>query len=129
MGERRRAVKPGYKRLSVQLPEELLGELYAVAGRSVSSWIEKAVGEKLEEERRRRLLRELPTPLRERLVKTAGGEDAAVHLLTKVIEKGLAEIEEEMDEELMQGVLGEIHEQEERLAQLKQASKSLSGRG
>jgi Mg/Co/Ni transporter MgtE len=128
VGERRRAVKPGYKRLSVQLPEELLGELYAVAGRSVSSWIEKAVGEKLEEERRRRLLRELPTPLRERLVKTAGGEDAAVHLLTKVIEKGLAEIEEEMDEELVQEVLGEAHKRE-RLSEVKRGQSSLSGRG
>jgi hypothetical protein len=71
------------------------------------------------------LLRELPTPLREKLVKTAGSEDAAVHLLVKVIETGLEELE---DEQAVQEILGEIHERE-RLAEVKQALKSLSGRG
>jgi predicted DNA-binding protein len=126
VSERRRPVKPGYKRLSIQLPEELLSELYAVAGRSVSGWIEKAVVEKLEEEKRRRLLRELPTPLREKLVKTAGSEDAAVHLLVKVIETHLEELE---DEQAVQEAIGFAHEQEERLAGVKRGQSSLSGRG
>jgi len=39
-GEKRRCVRFGYKRLSIQLPEELVSELYALAGRNVSGWIE-----------------------------------------------------------------------------------------
>jgi hypothetical protein len=116
MSERRRPVRPGYKRLTIQLPEELLSELYAVAGRSVSGWIEKVVVEKLEAERRRRLLRELPTPLREKLVKAAGSEEDATRLLIKVIEKGLAEIEEDEVEEAAQVAIGFAHRQE-RLAE------------
>ena len=128
MGERRRAVKPGYKRLSIQLPEELVSEVFALTGRNPSVWIEQVLRERLEIEKRRRMLGLLPEPLREKLVKAAGSEEAAVHLLTKVVERGLAEIEEEEDEELVQEVLGEAHARE-RLSEVKQASKSLSGRG
>ena len=111
----RRSVRPGYKRLCAQLPEELVREVYAHAGRSVSAWIEAAVREKLEEERSRQLLTLLPSPLREKLVKAAGGEAAASRLLPKLVEKGLAELEEE---EVVQEALGEVHRRE-RLAEPK----------
>jgi len=113
--EKRRCVRPGYKRLNIQLPEDLLSELYAHAGRRVSAWIEAAVREKLEEERSRRLLDVLPPLLREKLVKAAGGEAAATRLLPKLVEKGLAELEEE---EVVQEALGEVHRRE-RLAEPK----------
>jgi len=128
VSERRRPVRPGYRRLSIFLPEDLYLEIHGIAGRSVSGWIEEVLRERLEIEKRKRMLGLLPEPLREKLVRTAGSEEAAVHLLAKVVEKGLAEIEEEEDEELVQEVIGEANERE-RLAQLKQASKSLSGRG
>jgi hypothetical protein len=119
MSERRRAVRPGYRRVTVSLPEDLCEEVRMVAGyRGLSSWVEEAIREKLEAERRRRLLRELPTPLREKLVKAAGSEEAAVHLLAKVIEKGLAELEEDEVEEAAQEAIGFAHRQE-RLAELK----------
>jgi Mg/Co/Ni transporter MgtE len=130
VGERRRnAVKPGYKRLTVLLPVELYAELRAVSEHNgVSRWIESVLREKLEAERRKRMLGLLPEPLREKLVKTAGSEDAAVHLLAKVVERGLAEIEEEADEDLIQQVLGDVHARE-RLSEVKRVSKSLSGGG
>jgi len=114
VGERRRAVRPGCRRLSIQLPEEMVGEIFAVAGRNPSRWIEQVLRERLEEERRRRLLRELPTPLREKLVKTAGSEEAATRLLIKVIEKGLVELEEDEVEEAAQEAIGFAHRQEMR---------------
>jgi hypothetical protein len=121
----RRSGRPGYRRVTVSLPEDLYEEVRTVAGyRGLSSWIEKVLREKLEEERRRRLLGLLPEPLREKLVKTAGSEDAAVHLLAKVIETGLEELE---DEEAVQEAIGFAHEQEERLAGVKRARNSLSG--
>ena len=128
MGERRRTVRPGFKRLSIQLPEELVGEIFAVTGRNPSKWIEQVLRERLEAEKRKRMLGLLPEPLREKLVKTAGSEEAAVHLLAKVVERGLAEIEEEEDEDLVQEVLGEAHARE-RLAEVKRGPSSLSGRG
>jgi hypothetical protein len=118
VGERRRPVRPGYRRLSIFLPEDLYLEIFAAAGRNPSRWIEQVLRERLEEERRRRLLSMLPEPLREKLVKTAGGEDAAVHLLAKVIERGLAEIEEDEVEEAAQEAIGFAHRQE-RLAGMK----------
>ena len=125
--QRRGSVRPGYRRVTISLPEDLYLEIRAAAGyRGLSPWIEKVLREKLEVERRKRLLGLLPEPLREKLVKVAGSEEAAVHLLTKVIEKGLAEIEEEEDENLVQEVLGEAHKRE-RLSEVKRASKSLSG--
>ena len=127
MSERRR-VRPGYRRLSIFLPEDLYLEIHGIAGRSVSGWIEQVLRERLETEKRKRMLGLLPEPLREKLVKAAGSEEAATHLLTKVVERGLAEIEEEEDEELVQEVLGEAHGRE-RLSEVKRASKSLSGRG
>ena len=111
----RRSVREGYRRLTIQLPEELLSVLYLHAGRSVSAWIEKAVREKLEEERGKQLLTILPEPLREKLVKVAGSELAASRLVVKLVERGLVEVEEEED---IQEVLGIVHE-EERLAKLK----------
>ena len=128
MGERRRTVRPGYRRLSIFLPEDLYLEIHGIAGRSVSGWIEQVLRERLEIEKRKRMLSVLPEPLREKLVKTAGSEEAAIHLLAKVVEKGLAEIEEEEDEDLMQEVLGEAQERE-RLSEVKRAPSSLSGRG
>lgn len=124
----RRSGKPGYRRLSIFLPEDLYLEIHGIAGRSVSGWIEEVLREKLEAEKRKRMLGLLPEPLREKLVKTAGSEEAAVHLLAKVVEKGLAELEEDEDEELVQEVLGEAHKRE-RLSEVKRASKSLSGGG
>jgi hypothetical protein len=115
VGERRR-VRPGYRRLSIFLPEDLYLEIHGIAGRSVSGWIEQVLRERLEAEKRKRLLGLLPEPLREKLVKTAGGEDAAVHLLAKVIEKGLAEMEEDEVEEAAQVAIGFAHRQE-RLAE------------
>jgi histone H3/H4 len=114
VGERRRAVRPGYRRLSVFLPEDLYLEIHGIAGRSVSGWIEQVLRERLEAEKRKRMLGLLPEPLREKLVKTAGSEEAAVHLLAKVIERGLAEIEEDEVEEAAQEAIGFVHRQERR---------------
>jgi hypothetical protein len=114
VGERRRAVRPGYRRLSIFLPEDLYLEIHGIAGRSVSSWVEQVLRERLEAEKRKRLLGLLPEPLREKLVKTAGSEDAAVHLLAKVIERGLAELEEDEVEEAAQEAIGFAHRQEMR---------------
>jgi predicted RND superfamily exporter protein len=119
MSERRRSGRPGYRRVTVSLPEDLCEEVRMVAGyRGLSSWVEEAIREKLEAERRRRLLRELPNDIREKLVKTAGSEEAATRLLIKVIEKGLAEIEEDEVEEAAQEAISFMHKQE-RLAEMK----------
>lgn len=113
MGERRRsAVRPGYRRLSVFLPEDLYLEIHGIAGRNVSGWIEQVLRERLEAEKRKRVLSLLPEPLREKLVKTAGGEEAAVHLLAKVVERGLAELEEDEVEEAAQEAIGFAHARE-----------------
>ena len=110
-------MREGYRRLNIQLPEDLLSELYALSGRNVSEWIEAVLRERLEEERSRRLLAALPQSLRAKLVGLAGGEAGASKLIVKLIERGLAEVEEEED---IQEVLGIVHE-EERLAELRKA--------
>jgi hypothetical protein len=112
--ERRRgSVRPGYRRVTVSLPEDLYFEIRAAAGyRGLSPWIEKVLREKLEEERRRRLLGLLPEPLREKLVKVAGSEDAAVHLLVKTIEEKL---EEDEVEEAAQEAIAFAHREEAKL--------------
>jgi hypothetical protein len=127
-GRGRSAVRPGYRRLSIFLPEDLYLEIHGIAGRSVSGWIEQVLRERLEAEKRKRMLGLLPEPLREKLVRAAGSEDAAVHLLVKAIEAGLTELEAAEDEDLVQEVLGDVHARE-RLSEVKQASKSLSGGG
>jgi len=116
-GEKRRCVRFGYKRLSIQLPEELVSELYALAGRNVSGWIEVILRERLEQERSKRLLAALPPQLKDKLLAAAGGEAQAQQLLVKLIERSLAELE---DEDLVQEVLGLVHEKE-RLTELRKA--------
>jgi hypothetical protein len=106
----------------------MVGEIYAITGRNPSKWVESVLRERLEAEKRKRMLGLLPEPLREKLIKTAGSEDAATHLLVKAIEAGLTELEAAEDEDLIQQVLGEAHERE-RLSEVKQGQSSLSGRG
>jgi len=54
----------------------------------------------------KKLLKALPPQLREKAVKLAGGEQAASQLALKLLEQGLAELEEE---EELQEALGELH--------------------
>ena len=106
---RRSSVRPGYRRLSVVLPEGLVSEVYAAAGRNVSKWVEEALRERLEQERSRQLLKVLPLALREKAVKAAGSEQAAPQFVLKLLEQSLTDLEEE---EEVQETLGELHRRE-----------------